>query len=150
MRNFRRQLENIIDNYILDPIIRQELLVDFLLVYLDFQPTFFMKDTDLDFIQRVEDLGFQVIIKDGKTIIVNPTRFKYTMNSYTHSDQDILQSVFIFRKNGIETKHLVKWYNPTNLEEQLPKTAVRLTDVCSIDQFSDFEICLNLTCRNRI
>jgi hypothetical protein len=148
MRNFRRLLENLIDGYILDPILRQELLVNFLLVYLEFQPNFYWKDTDLDFVQGIEDLGFQVIIKDDVSIVVNPKHSRIKSQSNIQSDEDIFQSVFVFERNGIETKHLIKWYNPVTLEEHLPRIAFRLNDIYSSNQFSDFKVFLNVSCKN--
>lgn len=84
------QLETIINDYVSDPIHQQELLVDFLLVYLDFRPAFFLEDkhstwvasfdfqTNPEFIQRIEALGFMVVIgpfydnHDIVSVIINP------------------------------------------------------------------------------
>jgi len=150
MRNFRRQLEHVIENYTFEPVLRQELLVNFLLVYLDIQPSFYWKDTDLEFIQKIEDLGFQIVIKNDMSIIVNPSRSKCVLNLYSNSSQEIFQSVFIFKRNRIETKHLLKEYNSLNLEEQLPKTVFLLNNILSSNQFLDFEVFLNVSCKNNL
>lgn len=90
----KRQLEQVINDYVFDPIIRQELLVDFLLVYLDIRPAFFLEDkhcrwsatfdfqTNPEFIQRIEELGFMV--ENGPyydnngivSVIINPKHSK--------------------------------------------------------------------------
>lgn len=94
MSNFRRHLEVVINDYVSDPVLRQEILIDFLLVYLDFRPAFFLEDklsrwiADFDFqnnpefIQRIEELGFMVVIGpfyDNHgivAVIINPKHSK--------------------------------------------------------------------------
>ena len=90
----KQDLEAIINDYVFDPVLQQELLVDFLLVCLDFRPAFFLEDrqcqwkSDFDFmdnpefIQRIEELGFMVVIgpfydNDEKVaVIINPKHSK--------------------------------------------------------------------------
>lgn len=94
MSNFRRNLEVVIKDYVSDPLFQQELLVDFLLVYLDFRPAFFLEDkhcqwkakfdfmNNPEFIQRIEVLGFMVVIGpfyDNHgivSVIINPKHSK--------------------------------------------------------------------------
>lgn len=70
----QRRIRAVINRYVADPRKQQELLVDFLLVHLDFRPAFFLEDKHSDasakfefinnpeFIRRVESLGFKVAI----------------------------------------------------------------------------------------
>lgn len=90
----KQQLEQVIKDYVPNPVQQQQLLVDFLLVHLDLRPAFFLEDKhatwnvsfdfqkNLEFIQRIETLGFMVIIgpyydnHSMISVIINPKRAK--------------------------------------------------------------------------